>query len=50
MKQFFSLTGLAMEIRKEEFPSYDGNGCYEEEKLCQKLEFYRFKLSLQKLD
>ena len=42
MKEFFSLTMVAMEIGKR-------HGCCKEKKLDQKLESYRFKLPLQKL-
>ena len=49
MKELVSMTMVAMEIGKRQFLSYHSNGCYEEEKLCQKLESYRFKLPLQKL-
>ena len=50
MKEFVSLTIVVMEIGKWQFLSYHSNGCYEEEKLCQTLESYRFQLPLQKLD
>ena len=48
-KGFIFLTMVAMEIGKRQFLSYHNNGCYEEKKLHQKLEIYRFKLSMQKL-
>ena len=50
MKEFISHTMVATERGKRQFLSYYSNGCYEEEKLYQELESYRFKLPLQKLD
>ena len=50
MKEFVSLTVVAIEIAKKQFLSYYSNGCYEEEKLYQELESHRFKLPPQKLD
>ena len=49
MKEFISLTMVAMKIEKRQFLSYHSSGCYEEKKLHQKLESYRFKVPLQKL-
>ena len=49
MKEFISLTMVAVKIGKRQFLSYHSNGFYEDEKLHQKLESYRFKLPLQKL-
>ena len=49
MKEFISLTMVAVKIGKRQFLSYRSNGCYDEEKFHQKLESYRFKLPLQKL-
>ena len=49
MKELISLTMVAKEIGKRQFLSYHSNVSYEEEKLYQKLESYRFKLLLQKL-
>ena len=50
MKEFLSLTMVAMKKGKRQFLNYHSNGSYEEVKLYQKLESYRLKLPLQKLD
>ena len=47
MKEFVSKTMVVMEMGKRRFLSYHNNTCYKEEKLCQRLESYRFKLPLQ---
>ena len=49
MKEFLFLTMVAMEIGKGLFFSCHSKGCYEEKKLNQKLDSYKFKLSLKKM-
>ena len=49
MKELFTLTTVTIEIAKRQFLIYLSNGCYGWEKVYQKPESYRFKLSLKKL-
>ena len=47
--EFISLTMVAIETEKKQFPSYCTNDCYEEKNFFQKFEFYRLKPTLRKL-
>ena len=49
-KKLVFLSMVSMEIGKKQFLTYHSNGCYEQKMLHQKLESYRFKLALKKLD
>ena len=48
-KELVFLSMVTMEIGKIQFFTYHGNGCYEQKKLHQKLESYRYKLPLKKV-
>ena len=50
MKEFISLTMVAIEIGKRQFLNYYSKGCNEEKKFHQKFEPSRFKLPLKELD
>ena len=47
MKEFASLTIVAIEIGKRQFFHYLSNGFSEEKNLHQKYEAYRYKISLK---
>ena len=49
MAEFISLTMVAIETEKRQFPGYCTNGCYEEKSFFKKFEFYRLKPTLRKL-
>ena len=47
-KKLVFLSVVAMEIGKNQFFTYHGNGCYDQKMLHQKLESYGFKVPLKK--